>query len=183
MSKPLAFIPRSLQFVLGSSSLLPFPQNHFLSACFLPNVLPLQCHVDEFCIDSPKQGDPRISEMEATGARCPLTSVQVCLSFFVFALISVPASSCLHLFSSSGLEQCLLMGLWMRFVGLHFWYREFRRPQLEGKAGVSANIDKVSKIVEIFQILDFVLIGTEVFMCYEFPFKCFSGPQTAVSLR
>lgn len=35
------------------------------------------------------------------------------------------------------------MGLWMRFVGMHFWYREFRRPQLEGKAGVSVNIDKV----------------------------------------
>ncbi|CDJ56636.1 hypothetical protein EMWEY_00003800, partial [Eimeria maxima] len=66
-----------------------------------------ECHVDEFCIDSPKRGDPRISEMEATG-----------------------------------LEQCLLMGLWMRFLGLHIWYREFPKPQLKGKAGVSVNIDR-----------------------------------------
>ncbi|KAL8269859.1 hypothetical protein Esti_006219 [Eimeria stiedai] len=70
-----------------------------------------ECHVDEFCIDSPKRGDPRISEMEATG-----------------------------------LEQCLLMGLWMRFVGMHFWYREFSRPQLEGKAGVSVNINKAREL-------------------------------------
>ncbi|OEH74298.1 hypothetical protein cyc_03597 [Cyclospora cayetanensis] len=70
-----------------------------------------ECHVDEFCIDSPKRGDPRISDIEATG-----------------------------------LEQCLLMGLWMRFVGLHFWYREFKRPQLEGKAGVSVNIDKARQL-------------------------------------
>lgn len=27
----------------------------------------LQCHVDEFCIDSPRRGDPRISDIEATG--------------------------------------------------------------------------------------------------------------------
>lgn len=44
----------------------------------------------------------------------------------------------------AGLEQCLLMGLWMRFVGLHIWYREFPRPQLKGRAGVSVNIDRVS---------------------------------------
>ncbi|KAL8435323.1 hypothetical protein ACSSS7_002576 [Eimeria intestinalis] len=70
-----------------------------------------ECHVDEFCIDSPKRGDPRVSEMEATG-----------------------------------LEQCLLMGLWMRFLGLHFWYREFPRPQLEGKAGVSVNINQAREL-------------------------------------
>ncbi|KAL8449095.1 hypothetical protein Emag_003766 [Eimeria magna] len=70
-----------------------------------------ECHVDEFCIDSPKRGDPRVSEMEATG-----------------------------------LEQCLLMGLWMRFLGMHFWYREFPRPQLEGKAGVSVNINRAREL-------------------------------------
>lgn len=59
---------------------------------------------------------------------------------YMYKLLFVAVSSFV------GLEQCLLMGLWMRFVGMHIWFREFPKPQLKGKAGVTVNIDKVSFI-------------------------------------